>query len=87
MIIYSDSGSDDLSLGYVSRCVRVAQELRHCMRRMPSLGDGRRVRRLVGGLNHWKRSGYAVQGDVRPLINGQVLVEGGLHSFLDLEEI
>ena len=56
------------------------------MRRLPVLGDGRRVRRLVGGLNHWKRSLYAVQGEQRCLINGQVLLEGGLHSFLDLEE-
>ena len=85
VIVYSDSGSDDLSLGYISRCVRVTQELRRICRQQPSLGHEKRVVRLIGGLNQWKRAGFPVNGDERPLINNHVLYEGGIHGYLNLE--
>lgn len=84
VIVYSDSGSDDLSLGYISRCVRVTQELRRACRRQPSLGDEKRIFRLIGGLNQWKRAGFPVHGDQRPLINDHILFEGGIHGYLNL---
>ena len=59
VIVYSDSGSDDLSLGYIGRCVRVTQELRRACRRQPSLGNEKRIFRLIGGLNQWKRAGFS----------------------------
>ncbi|CAK9084394.1 unnamed protein product [Durusdinium trenchii] len=85
IIVYSDSGSDDLSLGYISRCVRVTQELRRICRQQPSLGNEKRILRLIGGLNHWKRAGCPVNGDERPLINNHVLYEGGIHGYLNIE--
>ena len=85
VIIYSDSGSDDLSLGYISRCVRVTQELRRVCRRQPTLGNEKRIFRLIGGLNQWKRSGFPIHGDQRPLINDHVLFEGGIHGYLNIE--
>lgn len=85
VIVYSDSGSDDLSLGYISRCVRVTQELRRACRRQPSLGNEKRIFRLIGGLNQWKRAGFPVHGDQRPLINDHILFEGGIHGYLNLE--
>lgn len=85
VIVYSDSGSDDLSLGYISRCVRVTQELRRACRRQPSLGNEKRIFRLIGGLNQWKRAGFPVNGDQRPLINDHILFEGGIHGFLNIE--
>eukprot|EP00435_Cladocopium_sp_Y103_P075071 s26_g53.t1 len=85
VIVYSDSGSDDLSLGYISRCVRVTQELRQACRRQPSLGNEKRIFRLIGGLNQWKRAGFPVHGDQRPLINDHILFEGGIHGYLNIE--
>ena len=85
VVVYSDSGSDDVSLGYISRCVRVAQELRRACRIEPSLGSCHRVRRLVGGLNQWKRAGYPTEGEQRPLINDSILLEGGIHACLGLD--
>ena len=85
VIVYSDSGSDDISLGYISRCVRVAQELRRACRIEPSLGSCHRVRRLLGGLNQWKRQGFPTDGDQRPLINNSILLEGGIHACLGLD--
>ncbi|CAE7197242.1 unnamed protein product [Symbiodinium natans] len=85
VIVYSDNGSDDISLGYISRCVRVAQELRRACRLEPSLGSSHRVRRLLGGLNQWKRAGYPTNGEQRLLINNSILLEGGIHACLGLE--
>eukprot|EP00434_Breviolum_minutum_P038142 symbB.v1.2.033825.t1/scaffold4256.1/size42321/2 len=86
VVVYSDSGSNDLSLGYISRCVRVTQELRRACRRQPVLGNEKRIFRLVGGLNQWKRAGFPVHGDQRPLINDHILFEGGIHGYLNLED-
>ena len=85
VVVYSDSGSDDISLGYISRCVRVAQELRRACRLEPSLGSSHRVRRLVGGLNQWKRAGLPTDGEQRPLINNSILLEGGIHACLGMD--
>ncbi|CAJ1380865.1 unnamed protein product [Effrenium voratum] len=86
VILYSDSGSDDLAVGYISRCVRGTRFLRRACRAQPSLGNENRVFRLIGGLNQWKRMGLPVNGEHRPLINGNVLLEAGIHGYLDLDD-
>lgn len=67
VIIYSDNGSE------MSRCIHVSRALRRSSRVV-----SHRVLRLRGGLNHWKRLGFPVDGDPRALFAGQVLGDGML---------
>lgn len=60
VIVYSDNGSK------LSRCTNISSLLRGLV--LPE-----RVRRLAGGLNGWKRDGYAVDGDQRAMFAGQTL--------------
>lgn len=62
VIVYSDTGTR------ASRCVRVASTLRSSDRL-----EARRVVRLRGGLNEWKRRGLAVTGDRRTFFAGEAL--------------
>lgn len=67
VIVYSDNGSQ------MSRCIHVSRALRQSSRVI-----SHRVLRLRGGLNHWKRLGFPVDGDPRALFAGQVLGDGVL---------
>mmetsp|Transcript_34895 Transcript_34895/g.81611 ORF Transcript_34895/g.81611 Transcript_34895/m.81611 type:complete len:388 (+) Transcript_34895:67-1230(+) len=67
VIVYSDNGS------HMSRCVAVARSLR-----VAEGMQAARVLRLSGGMNQWKRLGYPVEGEKRPLFAGHPLGIAGL---------
>lgn len=62
VIVYGDMGLD------ISRCVSVARALR-----MNTEIDAHRVLRLMDGLNNWKKLGFPVHGDTRPMMMGSIM--------------